>query len=293
VDITNYVMLELGQPLHAYDLKKLRGSIKVRFAVAGEPLTLLDGRDVELDDDVLVIADDRGAIGLAGIMGGASTAVDADSAEIFFESAYFAPEAIAGRARRFGLHTEASLRFERGVDPSQQARAVERATELLLAICGGKPGPLVLEEHAAAVPVRGPVTLRRTRVHGLIGMPLPDAEIAGTLERLGMRVEPQGEGWRVVPPAYRFDIGIEEDLIEEVGRIVGYDRIPIVPGTVAEELGSTTELRVDPDSYIDLLAARGYHEIITYGFVDEGLDRLITPEGHAVPLSNPISAELN
>src|SRR5690606_5463299 len=173
-----------------------------------------------------------------------------------------------------------------------QARAVERATELLLAICGGEPGPLTLEEHAAALPVRAPVTLRRARVHGLLGMPLGDAEIVETLERLGMRVEPQGEGWQVVPPAYRFDIGIEEDLIEEVGRIVGYVRIPIVAGTVAEELGSTTELRVDPARYVDLLAARGYHEIITYGFVDEPLDRLITPEGDPVPLSNPISAEL-
>ncbi|HEX6998795.1 MAG TPA: phenylalanine--tRNA ligase subunit beta [Gammaproteobacteria bacterium] len=292
VDVTNYVMLELGQPLHAYDLTKLAGGIDVRFARAGERLVLLDGRDVSLEPDMLVIADGSGPVGLAGIMGGASTAVEAETSQIFLESAFFAPSAIAGRARRLGLHTEASLRFERGVDPEGQAPAIERATELLAAICGARVGPLVVTERTADLPRREPVTLRRQRLTALLGMPLEDGEVEEALRRLQMRVTPRDEGWLVVPPSFRFDVAIEEDLVEEVGRVVGYDRIPQTPALVEEAPASAGESRVALDRQIDLLAARGYHEVITYGFVDPELDALVTPESPQVEVANPISADL-
>ncbi|HEY8521414.1 MAG TPA: phenylalanine--tRNA ligase subunit beta [Gammaproteobacteria bacterium] len=292
VDVTNYVMLELGQPLHAYDLTKLDRAIDVRFARAGEKLVLLDGREVDLDPDMLVIADGSGPVGLAGIMGGESTAVEPETSQIFLESAFFAPSTIAGRARRLGLHTEASQRFERGVDPEGQARAIERATELLAEICGVRAGPLVVTERTEDVPRRSPVPLRRQRLTALLGLPLDDGEVEQALRRLQMGVTPQDDGWLVVPPAFRFDIAIEEDLVEEVGRVVGYDRIPQTPARVEEAPASAGESRVLLDRQIDLLVARGYHEIITYGFVDPELDALVTPGAPQVEVANPISADL-
>jgi phenylalanyl-tRNA synthetase beta chain len=292
VDVTNYVMLELGQPLHAYDLEKLAGRIEVRFARTGESLVLLDGKSVELRDDVLVIADARGPVGLAGIMGGQSTAVSASSTSIFFESAFFTPAVIAGRARRYGLHTDASLRFERGVDPTQQARAIERATELLASIAGGESGPLTITENAALVPKRSPIRLARARVSALLGLTVPDARIGRVLERLEMRVERDADGWRVTPPAFRFDITIEEDLIEEVGRMVGYDQIPSTPGLATEQLGRATEALVPSERAADLLAARGWAEAITYSFVDPELEQAVSPGGEAVRLANPIASDM-
>jgi phenylalanyl-tRNA synthetase beta chain len=292
VDVTNYVMLELGQPLHAYDLDKLAGRIDVRFAKPGESLVLLDGKPVELRDDVLVIADESGPVGLAGIMGGQSTAVSAASSSIFFEAAYFSPAVIAGRARRYGLHTDASLRFERGVDPTQQARAVERATELLLAICGGEVGPLAVTEHVAALPKRSPIQLRRARVSSVLGLTVPDSRIGRVLERLEMRVERDADGWRVTPPAFRFDITLEEDLIEEVGRMVGYDQIPATPGVARERLGRSTETTVRSERVADQLAARGYAEVITYSFVDADLEQALNPGVQPVRLANPIASDM-
>jgi phenylalanyl-tRNA synthetase beta chain len=292
VDVTNYVMLELGQPLHAYDLDKLERGIVVRLAAGGESLALLDGRKVDLQDDVLVIADARGPVGLAGIMGGQSTAVGAASTAIFFEAAYFAPQAVAGRARRFGLHTDASLRFERGVDPSQQARAIERATELLLEMCGGEAGPLEVTERSTDLPPRPPVRLRAARLRSVLGMSLPAERVAEALHRLEMRVERAGEEWIVTPPAFRFDVAIEEDLIEEVGRMIGYDHIPSTRGTMTGRLGEATERRVDADRLADLLIARGYSEAITYSFVDAALQEAIAPGAEPVPLANPIASDL-
>jgi phenylalanyl-tRNA synthetase beta chain len=292
VDVTNYVMLELGQPLHAYDLDKLAGRIEVRLAKSGETLVLLDGKSVELRDDVLVIADESGPVGLAGIMGGLSTAVTAESRSIFFEGAFFAPGAIAGRARRYGLHTDASLRFERGVDPSQQGRAVERATELLLAICGGEVGPLTLTEHSAAAPKRLPIKLRRARASSVLGLTVPDSRIGRVLERLEMRVERDADGWRVTPPTFRFDVAIEEDLIEEVGRMVGYDQIPATPGLASERLGRSTESSIQSDRVADRLTARGYSEVITYSFVDAELEQAINPGAEEVRLANPIASDM-
>ena len=292
VDVTNYVMLELGQPLHAYDFAKLDARIEVRLARAAEKLTLLDGREVALAPDMLVIADGRGPVGLAGIMGGKSTAVGDTTDTVFLESAFFAPAAIAGRPRRLGLHTDASLRFERGVDPAGQVRAIERATELLLAICGGQAGPVAHIELAADIPVRRAVTLRRERLRAVLGVDLPDARVAEILERLEMKVAPAQDRWSVVPPTFRFDIAIEEDLIEEVGRMIGYDAIPATPGQAVERLGTASETTVEADRIADQLAARGYAEAITYSFVDPTLEALVSPGAEGVTLANPIASDL-
>lgn len=292
VDVTNYVMLELGQPLHAYDFAKLDKKIEVRFAKAGEKLKLLDGRDIDLAADMLVIADGRGPVGLAGIMGGETTAVSATTASVFLEGAFFAQSAVAGRARRVGLHTDASMRFERGVDPSGQARAIERATELLIEICGGQAGPLIDVERAAEVPRAATVVLRRARLAAVLGLEVPAARVSEIFAALEMRTEETRDGWRVTPPAFRFDIAIEEDLIEEVGRMVGYDSIPVTPGTVQEALGLASETRVGSDSLADLLVARGYAEAITYSFIDPELEAVVNPGVEAVELANPISSDM-
>jgi phenylalanyl-tRNA synthetase beta chain len=292
VDITNYVMLELGQPMHAYDLAKLDGRIEARLARGGEKLTLLDGRNVELTGDMLVIADARGPVGLAGVMGGQATAVSASTDSVFLESAFFAPAAIAGRPRRLGLHTDASLRFERGVDPTGQVRAVERATQLLLTICGGSAGPVTTVEHAADLPERPAVALRPERLRAVLGIEVPAKQVAEIFERLEMKAEQTKEGWRVTPPAFRFDVAIEEDLIEEIGRMFGYDAIPATPGEAVGRLGAASEHVVEPDDIADLLAARGYAEAITYSFIDAGLDALVSPGEPPVELANPIASDL-
>jgi phenylalanyl-tRNA synthetase beta chain len=292
VDVTNYVMLELGQPLHAYDLAKLEEPIEARLARAGEQLTLLDGRTIALTPDMLVIADRRGPVGLAGVMGGKSSAVGVTTDSVFLEGAFFAPAAIAGRARRLGLHTDASLRFERGVDPEGQVRAVERATELLLAVCGGAAGPLTHAERAADVPQRAEVALRRDRLRAILGLGVPADEVRRIFESLEMRVTDTDGGWRVQPPSFRFDIAIEEDLIEEVGRMVGYDRIPITPALATERLGVASEKAVDADRIADLLVARGYSEAITYSFIDPALEALVSPGTATVELANPIASDL-
>lgn len=292
VDVTNYVMLELGQPLHAYDLSKLSGGIAVRLGRAGEPLTLLDGKQLRLTDETLVIADDSGAIGLAGIMGGESTAVDTSTRDVFLESAFFAPDAILGRARQYGLHTDASLRFERGVDWSGQERAIERATQLLLEIAGGEPGPLEVAESASHLPNRERIGLRHARIESLLGVEVSAVEIESFLARLEMQLERDGARWNVTAPSFRFDIGIEEDLIEEVGRMLGYDNIPTTPGAGPASLGVATERRIDAERAADALVARGYTEVITYGFTDPSSTAAINPGTEVATLANPISSDL-
>ena len=215
VDVTNYVMLELGQPLHSYDLRKLDTCIAVRLANEAEKLTLLDGRNVDLDPEVMVIADNSGAIGLAGIMGGQSTAVDNETRDVFLEAAYFSPAAMAGRARRFGLHTDASMRFERGVDPEHQARAIERATELLLDIVGGEPGLLNESKLPEYLDERAPIRLRHERLQSVLGLGISAETVEQSLRVLAMDVARDQGKWRVTPPAFRFDLSIEEDLIRQ------------------------------------------------------------------------------
>jgi len=293
VDVTNYVMLELGQPLHAYDLDRLSGTIRPRFARSGERLTLLDDREVEISPDTVVVTDDSGPIGLAGIMGGFGTAVTGATTNVFFEAAFWPQEVVAGRARNYGLHTDASLRFERGVDPAGQARAVERATALLLEIAGGSAGPLSDVCHPDHLPKRSPVALRRSRLHSLLGMELDGREVTRILRDLSLDVDETDGGWVVQPPTFRFDLEIEDDLIEEVARVFGYDRIPETTATASLPLRPVTEHNVDPVRVADTLVARDYQEVVTYSFVDAATDRMFAGRESELVLGNPISSEMS
>jgi phenylalanyl-tRNA synthetase beta chain len=292
VDVTNYVMLELGQPMHAYDLRELEGGIVVRRARAGETLRLLDGREVTLDETVMVIADHVKPLALAGVMGGDHSGIDAGTTDVLLEVAFFRPDAIAGRGRRYGLVTDASQRFERGVDPTLQERAIERATELLLACAGGAAGPVVVSELPAEIPMRNAVDFRPSRARSVIGAMISDVEMQGILERLGMRIDTATPTWRVVTPSWRFDIAIEEDLIEEVARMYGFDRIPETDPATVVAIPALSETKLSPDSVADLLIQRGYFEAITYSFVDPALQALLCPGEPALRLANPISADL-
>jgi phenylalanyl-tRNA synthetase beta chain len=241
----------------------------------------------------MVITDQSGPVGLAGIMGGESTAVDDNSQNIFLEAAFFSPDAMAGRARRFGLHTDASMRFERGVDPEHQARAIDRATTLLLDIVGGEAGPLTEKALGEHLPERPEIALRHDRLESVLGLDITLEKVEGALQTLGMRITSQEGGWLVTAPNFRFDIRIEEDLIEEVARMIGYDNIPVTPELSRGILGTATEEIVSEDRLADLLAARGYSEIISYSFVDEELENTINPGTEIVRLANPISNELS
>ncbi len=293
VDVTNYVMLELGQPLHGYDLDKIQGTIRPKRSIGGEELTLIDEKTVTLHEGTVVITDDNGVIGLAGIMGGLSTAVTDETVNVFFEGAFWPQERMAGQARSYGLHTDASVRFERGVDPSAQARAVERATQLLLEIAGGHAGPLVVEESTDNQPARRSISLRRQRLALLLGTAIPDAEVEKILYGLGMEVQLSPTGWDIIPPGYRFDMAIEADLIEEIARIYGYDSIPEATAVAETPLETVTELSVPADLAAATLVARDYREAITYSFVDEEANKLVAGESSELKLSNPISSEMS
>jgi len=293
VDITNYVMLELGQPLHAYDLQLVKGAIRPRLAADGETVTLLDEKEVSVNADTLVISDDSGAIGLAGIMGGLSTAVSDATSDVFFEAAFWPPEHMAGRARAYGLHTDASLRFERGVDPAGQARAVERATALLLEIAGGDAGPLVLTTSAEHLPERNTIRLRRARLAMLLGIEIDARTVVGILQRLGLSVAPADDGWDVTTPSHRFDIELEVDLIEEVARIYGYDEIPEATAISETPLEVVTESVIGLDLAAATLVARDYQEVITYSFVDAVTNTALSGVESKLVLSNPISSDMS
>jgi phenylalanyl-tRNA synthetase beta chain len=293
VDVTNYVMLELGQPLHAYDAARLQGPIRPRLAKAGEKVTLLDEKEVELHPDTLIITDDSGPIGIAGIMGGLTTAVTDATTDVFFEGAFWPPEFMAGRARAYGMHTDASLRFERGVDPEGQGRAVERATELLLAISGGEAGPLVVDSVEEHLPPRDKIMLRKSRITHLLGLDIDDGEITRILRRLQMDVEVIDGGWEVTAPSHRFDMNYEVDLIEEVARIHGYDSIPETTLSAKSPLETVTESQVDMERIGATLIARDYQEIITYSFVDADANAKFSGSESPLVLSNPISSELS
>lgn len=291
VDITNYVMIELGQPLHAYDLDKLNGSITVRFAKAGETLRMLDGRVVDLTPDILMIADERTLLGMAGVMGGEDSGISDGTINVLLEGAFFTPSIVAGRGRRYGLITDASQRFERGVDPELQERAIERATQLLLESAGGTAGPIEVTRAAERYPARAPVRVRHQRVQHVLGAPLTAEIVADCLVRLGMKVEGSAPVWSVTPPTWRFDIGIEEDLIEEVARLYGFDNIPEKNEIAAQRMQPWTETRVRSERAADVLVDRGYQEAITYSFTDPTTQALLFP-GAAFALANAISAEL-
>jgi phenylalanyl-tRNA synthetase beta chain len=292
VDVTNYVMLELGQPMHAYDLGELDGGIVVRRAQSGEQLTLLDGREVTLDETVMVIADRVKALAIAGVMGGDHSGISPATTDVLLEVAFFVPDAVAGRGRRYGLVTDASQRFERGVDPTLQERAIERATQLLVDCAGGVPGPVVVTELRDELPRAVAVRLRPARARLVIGAPVTDDEMATILQRLGMEVRRDASHWEVTAPPWRFDIAIEEDLVEEVARVYGFGRIPETDAAVHESMPALTETRVALEVAADLLVQRGYFEAITYSFVDPALQARFCPGETALELTNPIAADL-
>jgi phenylalanyl-tRNA synthetase beta chain len=293
VDITNYVMLEYGQPLHAYDAALLQGPIRPRLAKAGEKVELLDESEVELNEDTMIITDDSGAIGIAGIMGGLGTAVTDNTTDVFFEAAFWPPAFMAGRARNYGMHTDASLRFERGVDPEGQGRAIERATELLLAIAGGEAGPLVVESAEKHLPKRDPILLRRTRLAHLLGIEIDDATVVRILESLELDVVAVEEGWQVTGPSHRFDMQYEVDPIEEVARIFGYDSIPEATLSATSPLEAVTESSIELERAAATLIARDYQEAVTYSFIDADANTKFSGVESQLVLSNPISSELS
>ncbi|WP_139555833.1 phenylalanine--tRNA ligase subunit beta [Methylotetracoccus oryzae] len=292
VDVTNYVLLELGQPLHAFDLARLKGAIEVRFARAGDRLTLLNDQTVEPDTDTLVIADRDRPLALAGIMGGRDSAVTAETRDLFVECAFFAPTAISGRARRYGLATESSHRFERGVDPELQMRAIERCTQLIIDLVGGEPGPVFDVSEPGTLPVRDEIVLRADRVEKVLGLAIDADLVESILRRLSMQVSSHSDGWRVRPPSFRFDITREIDLIEEVGRVYGYDRIPQRAPMLPATMQPATEHRLDADRFRDALVDRGYQEAITYSFVEPTLLQRLEPDVPSLAVKNPISAEM-
>ncbi|HUJ88486.1 MAG TPA: phenylalanine--tRNA ligase subunit beta [Burkholderiales bacterium] len=291
VDVTNYVMLELGRPLHVYDLDKLNGAIDVRFGRKGEKVLLLNEQEVEVDESVLCITDDSGVIGLAGIMGGDSTKAESETKNIFLESAFFAPAAIAGRARRFGFASDASHRFERGVDFDNNVDGIERATQLILEICGGEPGPT--DDLVARLPARPPVTMRVARAQKVIGIPIGGEEMADVFTRLGLSFEWQGEAFVVAPPSYRFDLEIEEDLIEEVARVHGFERIPAHPPRAAARMSALPETRRPLHAVRERLAARDYQEVINFSFVEPQWETDFAGESNPIRLLNPIASQLS
>ncbi len=296
VDVTNYVMLELGQPMHAYDLAKLSGKIVVRQSASGETVTLLDGSEIELNAGTLLITDDSGPIGVAGIMGGLSTSVSETTNDIYLESAFFAPKAISGRARSYGLNTDASHRFERGVDWQGQSRAIERATELLVAIAGGEAGPTTETALENKLPETPNVSLRLHRVKKLLGVDVDAGLVDDILTRLGFEHDQTKTDddivWRVKSPSHRFDIAIEADLIEEICRVYGYNNLPVRTPKTNLTMAPVQEGQLSAYQIKEQLVARGYQEAITYSFVDPTVQNILDPEHSPIGLENPISVEM-
>jgi phenylalanyl-tRNA synthetase beta chain len=290
VDITNYVMLEMGQPLHAFDVAKLSGGIAVRRAHRGESLVLLSEQQVVLDEEILVIADDTRVLAIAGIMGGQGSGVETTTRDVFLESAFFHPDAIAGKARRFGLATDSSFRFERGVDFAATRQALERATQLLLEICGGSAG--AISEVRGELPKREAIALRGSRVERVLGIALDNHHIATLLRRLQLDFTVNDNDFRVIPPSFRFDLAIEADLIEELARLHGYDNIPAQAPQAALTMLSYSELHRPLARLQQTLMARDYQEIVSYAFVDAQVERELSGNESPVALQNPIASNL-
>ena len=285
VDVTNYVMLELGRPLHVYDLDKLHGAIDVRWGRQGEKVLLLNEQEVEVDPSVLCITDDSGVIGLGGIMGGESTKADGATKNMFLESAFFTPEAVAGRARRYDFSSDASHRFERGVDFANNVEGIERATRLILDICGGEPG--TTEDLVAGLPERKPVRMRVARAQKVIGMPIPEEEMATAFRSLGLSFRREGDSFVVNPPSFRFDLQIEEDLIEEVARIYGFERIAAHPPRAPAVMLQVPESKRSLHALRERLAAADYREVINFSFVEPAWEAGLRRRGESHPPSQP------
>jgi phenylalanyl-tRNA synthetase beta chain len=293
VDITNYVMLELGQPLHAFDNTKLHGAIHVRMPREGEEVLLLNEQTVKPAVDTLLIADEARALALAGIMGGEDSGITLETTEVFLESAFFAPDAIAGRARSYGFGSDASHRFERGVDPELARTAIERATRLVIDICGGEAGPVVEALAPEALPARKPVRLRPARARRILGVTLGDDAMLALLQRVHLDVARDGEDFLVTPPSWRFDIEIEEDLVEELARLHGYDNIPAVAPQGSLMMLPSSEHSRPVWALRHLLAARGYQEVVNFAFVEEAWERDFCANENPIRLANPIASQLS
>ncbi|MBH3342513.1 phenylalanine--tRNA ligase subunit beta [Pseudomonas parafulva] len=294
VDITNYVMLELGQPMHAFDLAEINGGIRVRMAEEGEKLVLLDGQEVALRADTLVIADHTRALAIAGVMGGEHSGVDtAKTRDLFLESAFFEPISVAGKARSYGLHTDASHRYERGVDSQLAREAMERATALLLEVVGGEAGPIVEAVSEQHLPRIAPVTLRADRIAQMLGMEMDPSQVEQLLNNLGLATQADGAGqWTVNVPSHRFDISLEVDLIEELARLYGYNNLPVRYPQARLAPQARPETRGELPNLRRLLVARGYQEAITYSFIDPKLFELFSPGEEPLLLANPISSDM-
>jgi phenylalanyl-tRNA synthetase beta chain len=293
VDITNYVMLELGQPMHAFDLQKLDSKITIRYAKDKEKITLLDGKEIELQDNTLVIADKSQVLAIAGVKGGENTAVDDSTKDIFLESAFFRPEFIAGKARAYGLHTDSSHRFERGVDTHLQVHAIERATELIREICGGDVGPVSEHTTAAHSTEVVPIHLRTGRIERVLGIDIPVDDVTKIFERLGMEVKTFNDGWLVKSPSFRFDIEIEADLLEEVVRVFGYNNIPRTKPLYHAVVQPQHEAKNALNALKKCLVSRGYYEAISYSFVDPKWQKILAPDTTTIALANPLSSEMS
>jgi len=297
VDILNYVMLEFGQPMHAFDADKLSTPIVVRLAKKNESITLLDEQKVTLQPDTLVIADQKAAHAIAGVMGGLHSAVSETTSNLFLESALFTSDLIAGKARRYGLHTDSSFRFERGVDPQLQVQAMERATGLIVEICGGIPGTLNEVQYAQYLPKPAKIILHHSRVQKMLGESIAPEAIKEILHRLGCKMmegthKTDDKQWEVLPPSYRYDLTSEIDLVEEVVRVIGYNNVPTHAPTAHLQFIKTPEARVSKQRIKRALVDLGYQEVITYSFVDDNLQKQLLPNETALPLLNPISAEM-
>jgi len=299
VDITNFVLLELGHPMHAFDNHKLEGDIIVRFAKQDEKLTLLDGNEVTLQDNTLVIADTKKALAIAGIFGGLESGMTSASKDIFLESAFFSPDAIMGKARQYGLHTDASHRYERGVDPQLQQVAMQRATQLLLDIVGGEAGPVIEAVDTAFVPKNRLVTLRHSRLSKVLGIEIAADTVTDIFERLGFGVSFEASVssnniiWQINVPPYRFDISIEEDLIEEVARVYGYNQIPDIAPVASLQMSQHQEQKIQLNQLKNTLVENDYQEAITYSFVDPKIQSLLFPQMEGLQLPHPISSEMS
>jgi phenylalanyl-tRNA synthetase beta chain len=292
VDVTNYVMLELGQPLHAFDDAELSGAIHVRLPKPGEQLLLLNEQTVTPTADTALIADDEKPLAMAGVMGGEHSGIGESTRDLFLESAFFPPAAIAGKARALGFSSDASHRYERGVDFELQRKAIERATQLIVETCGGQPGPVVETVSPAHLPSRKPVRLRTARAARVLGISLGAQRIEGILEGLGLALERQGDEFLVTPPSFRFDIEIEEDLIEEIARIHGYDNIPSQPPVARMAMMPATEMSRGPMALRRLVAGRDFHEVVTYSFVDAAWEADFAANAAPVVLANPIASQM-
>ena len=294
VDITNYVLLELGQPMHAFDFSKINGAIEVRNAKAGEVIELLNETTVELNNDTLIIADDSVPLAIAGVMGGMGSSTQDDSTQILLESAFFEPVSIAGKARNYGLHTESSLRFERGVDFNITEVAMDRATQLIVDICGGEASNINTCVDESALPELAPITITQEKIQKILGFELEANWIEEKFTNLDFEISSKTDhSWTIIPPSFRFDIRIPADLIEELARLYGYDKLPVQKLSLDANINAVSESMVDKYDIAQGLVSRGYQEVITYSFVPEQYQDLIDPDAKKITLSNPISADMS